>query len=632
MERIALIVTFAALLLPACGGCGGEEVDPIPDSGQADVGPKEDVSEDVIPDDTAIVDLTDAQKYSICQELSAAHDGPTDVVCSPTEQRHVMSVDECVAKLDQVLPCATVGPLRGCFDDFASCGEVDRDACWFFISADGSCTAPYLGHERAPVSLSVLPPVPVDCAAPGARQRIPFMIGTRDVIPLVPGDLVNGLPVTPGLTFDGGSFAVRGSRVSQLSDAVCVDDSECPTGFRCAAGGSPGAPNQCTRQNPVTLVPESLRLDVDPGVGTDRKQIVGVLIENTSLLDGRLPTASGSLYGEDGERDLFADAARATDPTRLHRQGVEDFLVNLASVASNENTLVTAFWFAGQFSAEARPLYNEAELEDHFTNDLALLVPLIDAMPEPVPKPANVWQAARAMVRKDFGLSKYADHEKFLYIFVDGPNEVWDATDDVDGPDTYEKLAEELVAHGVRTYIVHLDAAVDPTLIRDVPTYYAGHTNCQDDASCAGAPPCASDAQCENFESCRPAVVYGANAGDPVTQTTASYCMPRYNDEGRLGPIDQYADLACQTGGSYMYVTQPQQMGPYWGALASTVNGQFSVEAEFAALRSSNFPNGWYRLSGVFLGMVGPSDLGFELSGPVEAVDIDNRAILRMGR
>jgi len=56
-----------------------------------------------------------------------------------------------------------------------------------------------------------------------------------------------------------------------------------------------------------------------------------------------------------------------------------------------------------------------------------------------------------------------------------------------------------------------------------------------------------------------------------------------------------------------------------------------SIEADFGALQSSNFPDGWYRMSGVFLGIIGPRDLGIELSGPVEATDIDNRAILRMG-
>ncbi len=631
--RIVLYLALIGLPLQACGGCGGEENN-SPDAGTTG-GPDGSSTDDAtvvdITDETAIADLNDAQRYAVCDALASTHFGPTDVECSTTEVRHVLGVDECVAKLDTLQPCATVGPLRSCFEDVATCDRLDRDDCWFLIGDDGGCTPPYLGNPRVPVALSVLPPVPVNCDAPGPRQRIPFMIGTTDVLPLVPGDTVNGVPVTPGLTFDAGSFAVRRPRVSKLSDLECATDAQCGSGFKCAAGGSPGSPRQCTRQSPVAFVPETIKLDFDPGVIEANKQLVGVLVENTALLDGRLPTASGTLFDENGERDLLADAARATDPTRIYRQAVKSFLINLASVADPQNTLVNIYWFAGQVSAEARPLINERDLEDHFTNDLSVGEALIDSMPEPVPKPANVWQAARAMIRKDFGLAKYADHEKFLFIFADGPNEVWDGTDDADGPETYEQTLEELTRHGIHTYVVHLDTPVDPTLIRDVNTYYAGNTNCQGDAACVGAPPCSSDGQCSNFETCRPATVYGTAMGDPVTMTAASYCLPTYNAEGRLGPIDYYADVACRTGGSYMYVTQPTQMRHYWNALASAVNGQYSVEADFSALQSSNFPSGWYRLAGVFLGIIGPRDLGIELSGPVEATDIDNRAILRMG-
>lgn len=629
------VLVITAMALQACGGCGGgdnNEPSNNTNNVQPDMGDTDEGGVDEITDETAIADLSDSQKWLVCNELATEFFGPTDVQCSTTEVRHVLSVDECVDKLNDVLPCASVGPLRTCFEDVATCDDVSRDDCWFLIGDDGGCTPPYLGNERVPVSLSVLPPVPANCDNPGPRQRIPFMIGTTDVLPLVPGDTVNGLPVTPGVTFDAGSFAVRRSRVSKLSEATCTTDAECGSGFKCASGGLAGAPRQCTRQSPVAFVPETLQLDHDPGVVEANKQLVGVLIENTSLLDGRLPTASGSLFDENGERDVLADLARATDPMRVHREGVKNFLINLASVADNQNTLVNIYWFAGQVSAEARPLINEMELEDHFTNDLSVGEQLIDAMPEPVPKPANTWQAIRAMIRKDFSLDQYTDHEKFLFVFVDGPNEVWDGTDDADGPETYEQTLQELQELGIHVYIVHLDAEVDPTLIRDVPTYYAGNTNCQDDAACMGAPPCSNNGQCANFETCRPATVYGENMGDPVTMTAASYCLPTYNNEGRLGPIDYYADMACRTGGNYMYVSEPAHMRTYWQSLASAVNGQYSIEADFGALQSSNFPNGWYRLAAVFLGIVGPSDLGVELSGPIEATDIDNRAILRMGQ
>ena len=210
-------------------------------------------------------------------------------------------------------------------------------------------------------------------------------------------------------------------------------------------------------------------------------------------------------------------------------------------------------------------------------------------------------------------------------LTADGPNEVYDEEA------TYEQVLAAAQSIGLHIYIVHLDAPIDPTLIRDVPTYYAGNSNCQGDPACVGAPPCANDAACADYEECRPAKVYATEAGGAVTETPQSYCLPHYDEEGHLGPIVEFADLACRTGGSYMYVTEPQQMRPYWRALPSTINGQFSIEADFSALESSDIVDGWYRLSGVYLGILGSADLGQTLTAPRTDLEIDTRAILRMG-
>lgn len=631
MKLQILSVALLATLTIACGkgkNNGENNGDPTPDMGTADVQPDEGGGGDTGPvgDETSIADLSPAQRRAICSEVVEAAGGAQELECGPLEIRLVPNVAECSARLAELQPCATVGAFKDCFTDYGQCQEVDRDACWFWIGDDGSCSAPYLGFERTPVGLQVLPPVPANCDDPGPRQRIPFMISTTDVFPLVPGDTVNGLVIEPGLTLDAGSLAVRRPRVSTLTDTECTSDADCTGDFKCATAGMPGAPRQCTRQNPVTFVPETIRADFEPGVNEDQQQLVGVLIENTAMLEGRLPTASGGLHDETGEKDLLTEPTRASDPTRIHREAIKTFLVNLASVADPLNTAATIFWYAGQVSAEARPLIKERELEDHFENDLSLGESLIDGMPNPVPKPANLWQAVLAMIDKDFGLAKYAEHEKFLFVFTDGPNEVWDPEA------TYEQVLQAAAQINLHIYIVHLDAAVDPTLIRDLPTYWAGNDNCQSDPGCMKAPACASDANCGSHEECRPAKIYSETAGGPVTETPVSYCLPAWDAEGHLGPIDQYSDLACRTGGSYMYVTRPEQLRPYWGALANAVNGQYSIEADFAALESSDFPDGWYRLSGVFLGVLGTRDLGHVLTAPLTPIDHDNRAILRAGK
>ena len=490
------------------------------------------------------------------------------------------------------------------------------------VEEDMAPDLPPPGTDRLPVGFSVLPPVPSSCDNPDSRQRVPFIFTSNDVVPIVAGDLVFGREMVPNTSVDTGTIAFRRSRVSALG-AECTDDSDCDNGFHCAAGGLFGAPKQCTLQTGVELIPSSVRNDYDTGLG-DRKQIVGVLIENTSMLEGRLPVNTGGLFLEGG-KDLLVNAARASDPGRVHREAIKNFMVGLASVASPQNTQVGVWWFAGQVPAETRPLVSPMELQDHFVNDLSIGESLIDTMPDPAPKPSNVYQAMLRLVESDFGLAKYAEHEKFLYVFVDGPNEVYDEQA------TYTNVVDTLGAKGIHVVIVHLDAQLDPTTIRDQITTFAGNQNCQDDPQCAGARTCNADTDCQNFESCRTATIYGETAADAATQTTSKYCMPEYVD-GRTGPIDQFADLACRTGGNYIYVTDPEQMRSYWRILPSMIDGQWSVEADFSLLSDPDVPVGFYQFSSVVLGLLGGRDLAATLSGPPNNTSIENRPLLRLGR
>jgi hypothetical protein len=162
--------------------------------------------------------------------------------------------------------------------------------------------------------------------------------------------------------------------------------------------------------------------------------------------------------------------------------------------------------------------------------------------------------------------------------------------------------------------IVHLDVQVDPTLIRDLPTTYGGNTACQADPAC-GARTCTTNTDCQNYEVCRQAEVYGATAAIATTLTSNQYCMPTYID-GRIGPIDQFADLACRTGGNYIYVTDPEQMRAPWRILPS----------------QTDVPPGFYQFSSVVLGLLGGRDLSATLTGPPNNTSIENRPLLRLGR
>jgi hypothetical protein len=299
-------------------------------------------------------------------------------------------------------------------------------------------------------------------------------------------------------------------------------------------------------------------------------------------------------------------------------------MVGLASVAKPSNTSVSVWWYAGQVPAESRPLVFPMELTDHFTNDLSVGESLIDTMPDPIPKPSNLYQSILKVIESDLGLEKYDNHEKFLFVFTDGPNEVYDPNA------SYAQVLEKLQEENVKLNILQLDSKIDDSLLRDLPTLYAGNTACQNDPACS-ARTCTADTDCQNYEVCRQATVYPAEETGDVTQTSSTYCMPRYQD-GRIGPIDQFADLTCRTGGTYMYVKDPNEMRDYWRALPSTIDGQWSVEADFSRFLNEDTPVGFYRFSTIALGLLGGRDLAAQLVAPADEFSLDRRPIIRYGR
>lgn len=56
------------------------------------------------------------------------------------------------------------------------------------------------------------------------------------------------------------------------------------------------------------------------------------------------------------------------------------------------------------------------------------------------------------------------------------------------------------------------------------------------------------------------------------------YCLPEYDENGRVGPIADYHRLACETGGNYHYVTEVGRT-PIAGPLISAM---WSPEAAWA--------------------------------------------------
>jgi hypothetical protein len=384
-------------------------------------------------------------------------------------------------------------------------------------------------------------------------------------------------------------------------------------------------------QTGLELVSGSVRQDFDNGTG-DRKQLVSLLVENSGSLVGYLPQEDGALY-KDGAQDRTPILERATDPTRaLPKILGESFVVFLASVASGANTKFSARRFGGENPLEVASYDPDAGLEDTFNSDLSKLREIFN-MGDPVPNArlgkGTVYQAINVAIDRDFAQDKYKDDEKFMFVFVDGPNELWDK--DV----TKDVVLNKLKQQNIHLFILHLDASVDPSLMRDPSAYWGGNSLCRGDDSCEKAPTCGSNSDCDTHEECRTASVYGKTAADATTQTSDKYCLPKYDDTGRLGPIGAYADLACQTGGNYIYAGSIDQLRVPFRTMPSVINGQWSVETTLSFL--DTLSDGFYRLSGTFLGAFGNQSIGNTLSAPIPSPlpnnpdSVDNRVIVRVG-
>jgi hypothetical protein len=493
----------------------------------------------------------------------------------------------------------------------------------------GQDTGP-AGSEKIVQSFSVLPPMPKGCSATGKAYRLPFYFVSKErQKPIVEGDIVDGQVMEANKTIGANTLSVRRGRVSEATAKTCTSSADCQAPLKCGESGVRGAERYCSRQTGIEFIPGTARSDFNPGLSEDDKQLVTLLIEDTVSLEGKLPQPVNVQYDENGNDDFGKKEARATDPELRIRKAASDFALSLATANSGDNTKAGLWFFGGERRINAQPKLEAQERYDHFTSDLGLIKDLAADLGGTADEPANPYQAILQVIERDLGRPKYENHEKFLVMLTDGPNEVYDKSA------TKTKVLSKLQEHNVHLFIIHLDPTIDASLLRDLPSYYQGKIACRMDDSCDGPPPCSSDADCQNHETCRKAKMYAddkpSNGGE-VTMTDEKYCMPHYGDDGRLGPVNAYAEMACETGGNYMYVNEPDHMISYADRIPNTFNGQWSVEMDVSALDERvGLPVGHYRLSGSFFGLLSPNLISkMSATGPHTTHTPDSRGLLRV--
>lgn len=463
-----------------------------------------------------------------------------------------------------------------------------------------------------------------------------FVLMADDQTPIRPGDVVNKQAI-PALT--SAEVELEDSALFELPDVAC-SAGDCRLGeMTCGtAPGQQASQNRCFDTTSVSLAGD---IQFESDVTTP--QLFGVLFENAGSTEGWLPRDVGELYpdwDEDGTAEGQTDSgplpARASDSASRRKAALTVLLTNWetaaeAALAENRTTQFGLWEFKGTVADDVVSLVDEATPGDTaWTSQYDIANRARENFTQVVGSRANVYQSALHVLDTAYAPTEYNGHEKTLVIFVDGP-------DDLRFPQySANAVIQRATDLGVRIFIAHLDAAQEPTtqggtpVHRDDPEYWSNTVEGEQIQS-----PCASDADCKNFESCVVPTSYSSSPNGAVEITPGGdmYCMPRRDENGRIGPIDEYARIACATDGGYIYVKDPAALRPRLDWLPFTMDGLWKTDVTIDDFANRTLPSGEaYKLQTTLRVTIAgrAQSIDFSQSGEAGTTEdaSDNRSIL----
>lgn len=473
-------------------------------------------------------------------------------------------------------------------------------------------------------------PLAGSCDGSTGTADLRFVMIADDFTPIRPNDVVSNQLVE--VTRD--SLGLTASRLYELPDISCNEDScvFADDGFTCSLGltGDDAQLRRCNRDLEMTISG-----NVSFAADVEKPQMFAFIVENAGSLDGWLPSDVGAYY-VDWDGDGFAEgapdqnlvSARASDRQKNRNVAftqVANSWRDAARLALKENrrTVYGMWQFSGTSTADVRSLVNEVN-EQLWTDQAATALSSVNLIQNAGQTRANVYQAMSTVMEGAMKDAEFANYEKTVVVFVDGPD---DLRLNVFDEARVIQAAKDIDA---RLFIVHLDPAVATTgldqnpLHRDDPRYWEDQE------------PCTSDASCENFEECRKPVGYSTTPNGAVEiGTTDTYCLPVRDDNGRVGPIHAYQRIACETDGSYIYVTSPLALRPRMQWLPHAMDGLWKAEATVDAFENRRVaPGEGYKVQTTMSVNVGQTQRNFTYSqtgdtaAGTQLADQDTRGVL----
>lgn len=346
-------------------------------------------------------------------------------------------------------------------------------------------------------------------------------------------------------------------RYYSFPNQACESNDDCDGPLVCADTPNAEIGRRCQMSRSVSVRSTPRFVADEPAT-----QAIAVVMSQEGRLRGWLPSDVGSLFIVDengvqiGGQDRSINTGRAIDNGRDRfgalRQLRSDFQ-NLETLTRSDNrSAFFSLWSFGESSADRISWTDQVgggTGEDIWTRQAARFSSAVDAFDQdPAAARADVYSSVNAILNDAFAAGTVGGQAevKTLVLIVGGHDERRRQNLTVD---TVIESARDL---GVRVHVIHAENSVDVNTLRDDYLYY------QDQA------PCGDDSDCKNFEECRQPTLLCQSSGSTCSGVThpatfnanpnVTYCLPKRDENGRVGPIQDYQRLACETGGGYSYL------------------------------------------------------------------------------
>lgn len=346
-------------------------------------------------------------------------------------------------------------------------------------------------------------------------------------------------------------------------DVTCGSDADCPTGTSCRSAS--GGANRCQTDTSITAdsaprfseanEPESQALvmaiaDAGPWRGWYSSDLAGYY-----EFDPDQSETTGHQLSSTPVRSLAVDPDNRRGPAFNQLAGWWGDLQNY--VDEDERDAYFGLWTFGESRGEVRSRMADVHQEERtWSSNPSLAEAAVGEIPrDPDAGRTNVYESMYNILDDAFD-SQTVQAVDTANVVVVVPSH--DEVRSMDADDVVAKV-NDVTAGGdidVSVTIIQVDSARDVSEIPDDWAYYTGEG--------ADQAPCSSDDDCQNFETCREPTWYvddpNAISEDDVVfpredERGETFCMPDHDENGRIGPVADYARIACETGGAYHYLS-----------------------------------------------------------------------------